>query len=78
MAQVELRFPIVWILGGVTYAGIGQVAPTYGDFQMNSFKYGYGAGLRLLIDEKTQSVIRFDVSFSEAGHTIFIGFNEAF
>lgn len=78
MMQVELRFPIVWILGGVGYAGVGQVAPTYGDYKFDSFKYGYGVGLRLLIDEKTQSVLRFDVSFREGGHSIFIGFNEAF
>jgi hypothetical protein len=78
MAQLELRFPIFWIIGGTTFAGMGQVAPTYGDFKMDGFKYGYGAGLRLLIDKKTSSVLRFDISFREDGHSIFIGFNEAF
>jgi hypothetical protein len=63
MAQLELRFPIFWIIGGTTFAGMGQVAPTYGDFKMDGFKYGYGAGLRLLIDKKTSSVIRFEISF---------------
>jgi len=78
MAQLELRFPIFWIIGGTTFAGMGQVAPSYGDFTMDGFKYGYGAGIRLLIDEKTSSVLRFDISFREDGHSIFIGFNEAF
>jgi len=78
MGQVELRFPIFWIIGGTAFGGMGQVGPSYGDFKMDGFKYGYGAGLRLLIDEKTSSVLRFDISFREDGHSIFIGFNEAF
>ncbi|RLD40429.1 MAG: hypothetical protein DRI86_15260 [Bacteroidetes bacterium] len=49
-----------------------------GDFKMDGFKFGYGAGLRLLIDEATSSVLRFNISFREDGHSIFIGFNEAF
>ncbi len=36
--------------------------------KFNEFKYGYGAGLRLLIDEKTSSVFRFDISFRDGGH----------
>lgn len=78
MAQLELRFPIFWIIGGTTFADLGQVAPSYGDFTADGFKYGYGAGLRLLIDKETSSVLRFDLSFREDGHSIFIGFNEAF
>lgn len=78
MAQLELRFPIIWIISGVSFFGMGQVAPTYGDFTMDGFKYGYGAGLRLLIDEKTSSVLRFDISFRKDGYSIFVGFNEAF
>ncbi len=78
MAQLELRFPIFWIIGGTTFADLGQVAPSYGDYTADGFKYGYGAGLRLLIDKETSSVLRFDLSFREDGHSIFIGFNEAF
>jgi len=78
MAQIEVRFPIFWIISGTAFTGIGQVAPTYGDFKMDGFKFGYGAGLRLLIDEATSSVLRFDISFRKDGHSIFVGFNEAF
>ncbi len=78
MAQIELRFPIIWIISGTAFTGMGQVAPSYGNFKIDGFKYGYGAGLRLLIDEATSSVLRFDISFREDGHSIFIGFNEAF
>jgi len=78
MSQLEFRFPIVWIIGGTAFGGLGQVAPTYGDMKFDEFKYGYGLGLRLLIDKKTSSVLRFDVSFRDGGHSIFVGFNEAF
>lgn len=78
ISQVELRFPIVWILSGVAFAGMGQVQNGFEDYIMSDFKYGYGAGLRLLIDKTTSSVLRFDISFREDGHSIFIGFNEAF
>ena len=78
MSQLELRFPIVWIIGGAVFGGLGQVGPSFNDYKFDEFKYGYGAGLRLLIDEKTSSVLRFDVSFREGGYSIFVGFNEAF
>jgi len=78
MSQVELRFPIVWILSGVAFGGMGQVSDKFKNYTMSGFKYGYGAGLRLLIDKSTSSVLRFDISFREDGHSIFIGFNEAF
>jgi len=78
MTQLELRFPILWIISGAAFGGIGQVAPNITDFKFNQFHYGYGAGLRLLIDEATSSVLRFDFSFDKDGHSIFIGFNEAF
>ncbi len=76
--QLELRFPIVWIVGGTVFGGMGQVGPTYKSYKIDNFKYGGGFGLRLLIDEQTSSVLRFDVSFRKGGHGIFIGFNEAF
>lgn len=78
MAQMELRFPLFWIISGATYAGIGQVAPEISDFTFDQFHLGYGAGFRILIDEATSSVLRFDFSFDKDGHSIFIGFNEAF
>ena len=78
MAQLELRFPLFWIISGATYAGLGQVAPKVSDLRLDGFHLGYGAGLRILIDEATSSVLRFDFSFNKDGHSIFIGFNEAF
>jgi hypothetical protein len=78
MAQLELRFPLFWIISGATYASLGQVAPKVSDLRIDDFHLGYGAGFRILIDEATSSVLRFDFSFNKDGHSIFIGFNEAF
>jgi len=78
MSQLEFRFPIVWIIGGTAFGGLGQAGSSYNEYKIDEFKYGFGAGLRLLIDEKTSSVLRFDISFRDGGHSIFIGFNEAF
>jgi len=78
MGQLEMRFPLFWIISGATYAGLGQVAPKLSDLRLDGFHLGYGAGFRILIDEATSSVLRFDFSFDKDGHSIFIGFNEAF
>ncbi len=77
-AQMEMRFPIFWIISGAAFGGIGQVAPKLEDFRFEEFHPAYGLGLRVLIDEKTSSTLRFDLSFSHNAHTIFVGFNEAF
>jgi len=54
------------------------VAHEVSDFTFGDFHYGFGGGLRLLIDKATSSVLRFDVSYGASGSKIFIGFNEAF
>jgi hypothetical protein len=76
--QGEVRFPLFWVFSGVAYGGMGQVAPRYGEMHWNTFHYAGGAGLRILFDKRSRSAVRFDASFSDEGHTFFIGFGEAF
>ena len=77
-SQAELRFPIFWIISGVAFGGVGQVAPTYGQLAINSFHYTYGLGLRLKVDSEHDVNMRFDLGFS-SDMTIFImQFSEAF
>ena len=78
MGQVELRFPLFWVIGGAAFAGMGQVQPHFSDFKGNGFHYAGGGGLRICMDKKTSSVLRVDVGFSKGGHTVFLGFGEAF
>ncbi len=76
--QAEVRFPLFWIVSGAAFAGMGQVAPRVSAIQWSGFHYAGGGGLRVLFDRASRSVLRFDVSFSEEGHTYFLGFGEAF
>ena len=78
MGQLEARFPIFWIIRGAAFTGFGQVAPKVSSLRLDGFHIAYGAGIRILIDEATSSVLRFDLSFNKDGHSLFIGFNEAF
>ena len=76
--QVELRFPIFWIIGGVVFGGLGQVSPALNQLNLNSFHYTYGLGLRLKVDSAHDVNMRFDLGFSK-DQTIFImQFSEAF
>ncbi len=76
--QVELRFPIFWIFGGVVYAGVGQNMPSYNKLAFNEMHFAAGAGLRLKVDSKHDVNLRFDVSRSSDQTTFFMGFSEAF
>ncbi len=78
MAQLEMRFPVFWIVGGAVFGGMGQVQPHLLDFKGDGFHYAGGGGLRILMDKATSSVLRIDIGFSKGGHTVFLGFGEAF
>ncbi len=76
--QIELRFPIYWIFGGVLFNGIGQVAPTYGQVRIQSFYYNYGLGLRVKVDSKHDVNLRLDYGISNDQKIFAINFAEAF
>jgi hypothetical protein len=77
-SQIELRFPIYWIFGGVLFNGVGQVAPTYSQVRIQSFYYNYGLGLRVKVDSKHDVNLRFDYGISNDQKIFAINFAEAF
>ncbi len=77
-AQLEMRFPIVWILGGTVFTGLGQVGPDYQSYSLKGTKWSYGAGLRLMVDQSTRTNMRFDLGFFEGSPQFFFTFSEAF
>lgn len=77
-SQVELRFPLVWILGGVVFGGLGEVAPDYGSYTFDGIHWAAGGGLRLMVDSKNKSSLRFDVGASKDRVLFFFTFLEAF
>ena len=76
--QVELRFPIFWIFGGVVFTGLGEVGPTFKSYTWNGIKWTYGGGLRINVHKETRTNIRFDVGFFQGKPLYFFTFAEAF
>ena len=76
--QLELRFPIVWIIGGVVFGGIGETAEDYSKYSFDQMHWAAGGGLRLMVDSEHRINIRLDYGFSKDDHTIYFGFMEAF
>ena len=76
--QLELRFPIVWIIGGTSFGGLGEVAPDYGKYTFDGIHWSAGAGLRLMVDSRNRTNLRFDVGLSKDRMLFFFTFLEAF
>ena len=76
--QIEARFPIYWIFGGVIFTGLGEVAPTIKAYTWQGIKWTYGAGIRMSVNKATRTNIRFDVGFFEHHPLFFFTFSEAF
>jgi hypothetical protein len=77
-AQVELRFPIFWIIGGAIFGAGGQVMREVNDFAFSRNHYAWGGGLRLMISSKNRVNMRLDVGVGEDITTFTLGFSEAF
>ncbi len=76
--QTEFRFPIYWILSGVAFGGLGEVAPALNGYTFNGIKWSVGAGLRLLVDPVHKANIRLDYALSKDQTFFLFGFGEAF
>ena len=77
--QIEYRMP-VWSIFGVTgWIGTGRVAESYQKLSLNGLWLSYGAGLRLKVDSKHNTNLRFDFGFGPKGISgFYINFAEAF
>jgi hypothetical protein len=76
--QGEYRFPISARFSGVTFAGLGEVAPDIDRFDAENVKAAGGFGIRFLLYPKQKVKLRLDVGFSETGTNTYIYFMEAF
>jgi len=78
-AQIELRQHIWNIFGIVGWFGIGQVQNSYSQVAMDQFHLSYGPGLRIMVDSKHQTNLRFDFGFGPNGiKGFYVNFGEAF
>jgi hypothetical protein len=67
--QLEYRFPLFWRLGGVVFAGAGDVAPEFSRFSVDQVKPAVGLGLRFMynVDEKVNVRVDFGVGKKSSG-----------
>ena len=78
-AQVELRLHVWNIFGVVGWFGVGQVQKTYSQVAMDQFHLSYGPGLRIRVDSKHDTNLRFDFGFGPGGiQGFYVNFGEAF
>ena len=78
-AQAEYRSPIRHRLGAVAFLGAGTVAPSLDGIASHRLLPTYGAGLRVEIDHRQRSGVRFDYGRGRDGASgLYIGFNNAF
>jgi hypothetical protein len=76
--QVEYRTLLFWRIGAVAFFSMGDVAPNFGSFQLRSFKYAYGFGIRYMLDKKEKLNIRFDMGFGKETSGVYFAIEESF
>ncbi len=77
--QAEYRFPVWRRFSGVAFCATGNVANTASHFQLNSFKFTYGAGVRFAINRKEKLNLRADYGFTADGNSgFYLQLSEAF
>lgn len=78
-AQVEYRMPVWNIFGVTTWVGTGRVADKYQHLTLDGFWLSYGGGIRIKVDSKHDTNLRFDFGFGPGGiNGFYINFAEAF
>lgn len=76
--QTEYRFPLYRRLGGVAFAGVGDVFNSLSDLQWAYAKYTYGVGLRFAINTQERLNIRFDYGWGRGEQSFYLTLTEAF
>ena len=77
--QAELRVQFAQRWGGVAFAGVGQVAPDFGDMTSSNWLPGGGFGIRWMAAPANKVNIRADVAWGEdEGALFYLAIGEAF
>lgn len=79
MAQAEYRvMPIVWRLGAVFFAAVGEVFDRLKDFRPDALHWAVGAGIRAALDPAERIYVRIDVGCGPEGCAPYVNVLEAF
>jgi len=76
--QTEYRMPLIWRLGTVLFANIGDVSEDITGFRLEEFKYSFGVGARLLLNNSERIHLRFDYAAGIDSSGFYIALTEAF
>ncbi len=77
--QSEYRSPIRHRVGAVVFGGVGAAAQRLGSLDADRLLPSYGAGLRVVLDQRLRTGIRADYGRGRGGASgLYIGFNQAF
>jgi hypothetical protein len=76
--QAEYRVPVWWRFGVVAFGGVGEVANTVNNFNINGLKYSAGGGIRFAIIPKEKLNIRLDYAFGQNSTGFYLYIMEAF
>ncbi|MFD2934123.1 BamA/TamA family outer membrane protein [Spirosoma flavum] len=76
--QAELRQHFFGRVGGVLFAGAGDVAHRPSEFSISDLKLTGGLGLRYLISRKEHLNIRIDAAVGNKTHGFYVNISEAF
>ncbi|MBW2243168.1 MAG: BamA/TamA family outer membrane protein [Deltaproteobacteria bacterium] len=77
-AEVELRQHIYKRLGGVAFAGLGQVAPKIGKLDTENILWSAGFGVRFRLTEENRMNYRSDVAWGRNGFEFYFSLSEEF
>lgn len=78
-SQIEYRKHLFWRIGGVVFAGIGDVQPEFSAFALDELKTSFGLGLRYKIDQEAGLNVRFDFGIGGNGaNGFYVQAQEAF
>jgi outer membrane protein assembly factor BamA len=77
--QAEYRIPLLWRLGAVGFADFGNVGPELKDINFQHFKYSYGGGLRVALNQKEKLNLRLDYGLAKGrSQGFYLQLGEAF
>ncbi|HLZ89620.1 MAG TPA: BamA/TamA family outer membrane protein [Puia sp.] len=77
--QAEYRVPLFWRIGAVGFGDIGNVGPEVKDIDFHHFKYSYGGGLRVALNQKEKLNLRLDYGIAKgSSQGFYLQIGEAF
>jgi hypothetical protein len=78
VGQAEYRREIWWRFGLNAFAGMGEVAPKFGDLAASDIRPGAGIGARFTVSPKNHINLRVDYGLGRGSHAWYVGIGEAF